>query len=281
MQTMAAGLQLFRPVNFLITFLTISVAAFISGGAAISSIIVLFASISGGLTASAGNIINDIYDIEIDKVNKPYRPLPSGRISKKNAILIYVVIVITALVIAALINSLAFIVVVLANLLLWLYSLKLKSLVLIGNTIVAFLTGFTFFYGGIAAGNVEGAIIPAGFAFIINLIRELIKDMEDVEGDLLAGRETFPGLFGFEKTKILILILSILLIILTLLPFYLRIYTIEYFIIVMLTVNISFIYFLKNLFASNSNEVLKRLSSILKMSMVLGLIAIFFGNESI
>ncbi len=67
--------------------------------------------------------------------------------------------------------------------------------------IIAFLTGFAFIYGAIAVNNVRAAFIPAVFAFLINFIREIIKDMEDVEGDKRLGVFTYPILFGFKKAK--------------------------------------------------------------------------------
>ena len=70
---------------------------------------------------------------------------------------------------------------------------------------VAFLTGLVFIFGGVVVENPTAAIVPAIFAFLINLIREIVKDMEDVEGDNKAGVITFPIKFGFQKSKILIL----------------------------------------------------------------------------
>ena len=69
---------------------------------------------------------------------------------------------------------------------------------ILGNLIVSILTGLVFIYGGVAVNNPLAAIIPAIFAFLINLIREVVKDMQDVEGDLKQEMITFPGKFGFK-----------------------------------------------------------------------------------
>ena len=68
--------------------------------------------------------------------------------------------------------------------------------------IIALLTGLAFIYGGFAVGNPVAAIVPAVFAFLINLIREIVKDIQDIEGDTKAGVITFPIKFGFKKSKI-------------------------------------------------------------------------------
>ena len=137
------------------------------------------------------------------------------------------------------------VIVITSIILLFIYSATLKKLPLIGNITVAFLTGLAFIYGGFASGNPVAAIVPAVFAFLINLIREIVKDIQDIEGDTKAGVITFPIKFGFKKSKILILIITISLILYTLYPFITELYKIEYFIVVMVFVNPLLITFFK------------------------------------
>ena len=143
---------------------------------------------------------------------------------------------------------------------------------------IAFLTGLAFIYGGFASGNPVAAIVPAVFAFLINLIREIVKDIQDIEGDTKAGVITFPIKFGFKKSKILILIITISLILYTLYPFITELYKIEYFIVVMVFVNPLLILSLKFLFDSKKENNLTVVSNMLKLNMVLGLIAIYLGK---
>ena len=148
---------------------------------------------------------------------------------------------------------------------------------MIGNITVAFLTGLVFIYGGIAVENYDAAIIPALFAFLINLMREIVKDMQDIKGDEKASVISFPIKYGFQKSKILSLVVSILLILFTFYPFLIQLYRIEYFIIVMVIVNPLLIYANKILFEVHSEKNLEKVSIILKLNMVFGLIAIFVG----
>lgn len=275
---LSASIQISRPVNFLITFFSISVAAVISAGEIVSPFIILFAALSGGFTASAGNIINDILDLPIDKINRPERVLPKEKLTKNEALLLYSVLNITALIFSVLVGLSAFLIVFFTIVLLLVYSFFLKKIPLLGNFVVAFLTGLAFIYGGIAVENISSAVIPALFAFLINFVREILKDMEDVEGDSAAGVKTYPLKYGFKKSKTIILMLTLLLIMFTFYPFLFNIYKIEYFIIVVVIVDSLLVYFLRSLYSDDSERNLEKLSNLLKLNMVFGLIAIFLGR---
>ncbi|OGU27708.1 MAG: hypothetical protein A2057_02550 [Ignavibacteria bacterium GWA2_35_9] len=271
-------LRISRPVNALITFLVISVACIISIYGDYSVLKIILAGLSGALTASAGNVINDYFDIEIDKVNRPHRVLPKGELTLKEALNFYIFLTGIALLFSVFISLLALLEVFFAAALLFLYSYRIKRIPLLGNFVVAFLTGFAFIYGGIAVNNVEAAMIPALFAFLINFIREIVKDMEDIEGDKQQGINSYPAVHGFKKAKTLIVFITIVLIILTVFPFIQELYKIEYFLVVMIFVNPLLVYIIKSLFDDDSNKNLNKLSNLLKLNMVIGLTAIFLGK---
>ena len=252
-------------------------AALISSPEKIPILNVLLAAISAGFTATAGNIINDIFDIEVDKINRPDRPLPSNKFTINDAYILYLVCFVISGLLVVTISQIVVIIVLLSHLLLFLYSKYLKRIPLVGNITVAFLTGLVFVFGGVVVENPSAAIIPALFAFLINLIRELVKDMQDVEGDRAAGVITFPIKFGFQKTKYLITFITLILIPFTLYPFITKLYEIEYVIIVMVIVNPLLVFILKKLFEDDSIRNLKKMSNLLKLNMVFGLIAIYLG----
>jgi geranylgeranylglycerol-phosphate geranylgeranyltransferase len=273
-----AHIQIIRPLNFIITFLAVIVAALISSEGNLDYSIIFMAAIAASLTAAAGNIINDYFDAESDKINHPERPIPSGKISKKNALILYFVFAVLSIVVSIKISQTAFNIVVLSNILLFLYSYSLKKKILVGNFIVAFLTGFTLIFGGLAAGNAKAAIIPAVFAFLINFIRELVKDMQDIEGDTASGTKTYPAVYGIKSTKNIILLFSLLLIAATFYPYLLNLYDIKYFIFVMAVVNPLLVYSVRMLYKDDLPKSLNKLSIILKLNMVFGLTAIYLGK---
>ncbi|HEY7751940.1 MAG TPA: geranylgeranylglycerol-phosphate geranylgeranyltransferase [Ignavibacteriaceae bacterium] len=266
-----------RPINFLITFASVIVSAIICSPGILLTSNIFLAALSAGFTASAGNIINDIFDIEIDEINRPDRPLPSGRLKINEAYILYLVcfVISGGLVLSA--GQTIVIIVLFSHLLLFLYSKYLKGIPFVGNIAVAFLTGLVFIFGGVVIENPTAAIIPACFAFLINLIREIVKDMEDVEGDKSAKVVTFPIKFGFKKSKYLIAVIIYALILFTIYPFIAELYAIEYFVIVMIIVNPLLVFVVKKLFEDDSVQNLKKMSNLLKLTMVFGLIAIYLG----
>lgn len=278
MNKIAAIIRIIRPVNFAITFASIITAGFISCKNLIDLTVLILAAFSGGFAVAAGNVINDIFDLKIDKINRPERVLPSGELSVNEALILYIILCLAAIVTGMFINITAITIVLISVIIIFFYSQRLKKIPLIGNIVVSSFTGIAFIYGAVAVDNWVGGVIPAVFAFFINLIREIVKDIEDLEGDSKAGVYTFPAIRGIPVSITLIKLLTITLILLTTIPFLLKIYRIEYFVLVMPVVNGIFVYFLRKLSEDQSKVNLRKMSNLLKINMVVGLLAIFLGN---
>jgi len=277
-EKLTAIVKITRPINLLITFISVIVTAIICKPNSFPLIEIILAAFTASFVMASGNIINDIYDIEIDKINRPERPLPSNKITIVQAYSIYISLVFISIFISIFLNEAALVVVLPSILLLFFYSKYLKRIPLVGNIVVAFLTGLVFIFGGVVVGNPSAAIVLAVFAFLINLIREITKDIQDFEGDKTIGVKTLPIYFGFKTSKLIILLFTFILILFTLYPFLTHLYKIEYFVFVMITVNPILIYCLKKLFQDQSLQNLKKISNLLKLSMVFGLIAIYLGT---
>jgi geranylgeranylglycerol-phosphate geranylgeranyltransferase len=273
-----AFISLIRVVNVLITFFSVIVAAVICSDISLINGNIFTAAACAALAAAAGNVINDIWDYESDLINRPDRPIPSGKVTKKAALNFYYTLVLISVMIAASFNLIIFFIVILSHLLLLLYTVSLKKISLLGNFVISFLTGFVFIYGGIIVGDISAAIIPAGFALLINFSREVIKTIGDIPGDKSTGTITFPQKYGINYSRKLISVFLILLLIFTFVPFVTRFYGIEYFIIVMVVVNPLLIYVIKSLLETDRTLNLNKLSFILKLNMIFGLTAIYFGK---
>jgi len=253
------------------------VAGLICKGENFNWITLIIASIAGALTSAGGNVINDYYDYDIDKINRPERVLPSGCITKNNALIYYFFLLVLITLLIVKLNILSIIIVIFANLVIYFYSYKLKKIVLVGNFTVSFFTGLAFVYGGTVTGNIKEGLIPAIFAFLINFIREIIKDTEDADGDYLNGVVTFPVLYGLKQTRNLVLVLGSVLAVSSALPYLLGIYKIEYFLIIVAVFNPLLIYSLI-LFNKHSDiKVYGKVSMLLKIMMVIGVFAIYIG----
>lgn len=273
-----ALIKISRPLNFFITFFTIIVAIIICSSRQLNFTLIFFSALSGGLTACAGNVINDFFDINIDKINHPERPLPSGILNLSEAFIFYFILIFSSLTISYFINYASLLIVILSTILLFFYSYKLKKIPLVGNIIIAFLTGMTFIYGGAAVNNIYYAIVPAIFAFLINFVREIVKDMEDVEGDLKNGIKTFPFRYGFSSAKKIIIFVTLILIVFTFYPFLKSNFKIEYLLIIIALVNPVLIFVIFSIIKNDSKKNLNKISFILKLDMIFGLTAIYLGK---
>jgi 4-hydroxybenzoate polyprenyltransferase len=270
-------LKILRPVNLFITFLSVIGAVIIAAKdlQAGFSPDVFLAALAAAMINGAGNVINDFFDVETDKANKKMRPLVTGEITRNGAINYYLILNGAALVILLTISETLFYLGLATVILLFIYSRFLKTFPFIGNATVAFLTGFVFIFGGVLEGHWWRDIFPFLFAFQINLIREIVKDLEDLPGDIANNIITFVYIFEERPTKIFIAVLTAIFVGLTLLPYFCDIYNIEYLLTVLFTVDILLVLFLKYLFAKKPNY--RAIHLILKSAMLLGLAAILIG----
>ena len=265
-----------RPNNLIIAFLSIWVAALVAGS--IQPLInVTLASLSAVLITIGANVINDIFDIEIDRINKPKRPLPAGKVSKQDAFIFFVVTYLLAWSLAYLINIKALIVAVTFGLLLILYSYKLKRTLIVGNFVVSLTTAMAFIYGGLAVDRISGTIFPALFAFFFHFGREIIKDLQDVVGDQAAGAKTFAIRYGPRASLILTTIIFLLLSVLTLVPFITGTYGGVYITVIIAGIYPILIYVLYQCWTSPDPATLGKMSAVLKADMLVGLLAIYLG----
>lgn len=244
------------------------------------------------LIAAGGNVINDLYDLETDKINKPNKVLIGNTFSETKAKLIYILLTLSGIVLGAVLGfsvqlhylTITFIVIAI---LLFLYSAYLKRIALVGNSLVSILIGFSIILLGLFdvlpdSSNpnnvlvINVMLVYAVFAFSINLIREIIKDIEDIDGDYSLGMKTLPIIFGRKRTQNYAFVLSILFT-------FVLIFTITFYRYLsdfilgygFLFVVIPLLYFCHQLYHANSKQELKKLSSLLKIIMLSGMLSIF------
>lgn len=268
-------IQLARPLNALITLLSVFIAAFITGTLEPPEAVVL-ACLSAGLISSAANTINDYYDIDIDRVNKPHRALAARKINAKSARTAALIEYVMGIIIAAFISLPMFIMASIFSVLTYLYSAALKRTILWGNFVVSLTTAAAFIYGGLSVNRPMEAAIPAVFAFFFHFGREIIKDMEDIRGDNQYHAKTFPIRYGFGNSIALVWTNYIVLAILLILPYSMGWYGIIYLTIVLAGIYPVIFYAMISLLKDTSATHLGLLSNMLKADMLIGLLAIYF-----
>lgn len=187
-----------RPLNCLMAAFAALIGIFVSKATLAYGTIgtILLAFIVVFLVTAGGNVINDYYDVAIDRVNKPRRALPSGRITRQTALFYALTLLLLGVAVSAFINPLCFGIATLNAALLVLYSWKLKRSALIGNLLVGYLTGSVFLFGGAAVSTVfiPGVLFLSATLAITS--REIVKDVEDLTGDKRAGASTLPIRYG-------------------------------------------------------------------------------------
>ncbi|MDZ7263762.1 MAG: geranylgeranylglycerol-phosphate geranylgeranyltransferase [candidate division KSB1 bacterium] len=270
-------LLLCRPLNVLIGMLSIFMGAFIAGSLE-PRLKVLLASLSGGVIAAAANAINDVYDVAIDRINKPQRPIAAGIISPREGYYFSMGLFGMGMVLGAAINWPAFVISLLSSILLFWYSAQLKRTVFWGNFVVSLVTALAFIYGGVAVSRFGYSLIPAVFSFFYHLGREIIKDTEDVIGDRADNAQTLPIRYGKTVALRAALWIYLTLILLTIVPYLLKIFGIYYLILVLGIVDAVIVYVLFSMFRRADAQNLSRLSLILKLNMFAGLVAIYVGR---
>ncbi|MEM8560378.1 MAG: geranylgeranylglycerol-phosphate geranylgeranyltransferase [Bacteroidota bacterium] len=188
--------QLVRPLNFVLFLAGVALGGVLAAGSDAfvgdQGRALLFAMASAACLGGAANAINDVYDLAIDRVNRPGRPLPSGTISPKAATLASAVLAVLSIGLAALVSGTHVLLAVTTGVLLWLYSLRLKRWPLVGNLAVALVLGLALVYGGLAVGLSDAVYVGAAFAFLTTWAREGAKDLEDLAGDESDGARTLP-----------------------------------------------------------------------------------------
>lgn len=159
-------------------------------------------SLSTVCIAAAGYIINDYFDVKIDIVNKPERVVVGRYLKRRWAMGAHQVLNVVGAILGLVVSPYVFIINVFSITLLWFYSERYKRLPFIGNFIVSLLTGLTLLILTVHyPANRHLVFIYAVFSFFISLIREVVKDMEDIRGDEAHGCRTLPIIWGIRRTK--------------------------------------------------------------------------------
>jgi 4-hydroxybenzoate polyprenyltransferase len=276
-------IKIIRPLNLLIIIACIFLSSLIIQNKISYNIIPIALIIT--LLAAFANIINDIIDYKIDQANNLDRPIASGEISQKLG-LIYAVILILFILFIILFyefSDLTIKLIFFINVpLILVYTPLLKRIPLLGNLSVAFNLAMVFLITAIHLNGINNLKIifpPTILAFLLMLIREIVKDIADLEGDKKFNIATFPVQFGIHKSFLLIIILSIILICTV---FYIYIYhyhNIEYLILICVFIIFPLLYHLYEFSKNKTSTYCIYLAKVLKLITIFGVIVIYLASK--
>jgi 4-hydroxybenzoate polyprenyltransferase len=256
--------------------------------------------IASVLIAAAGYIINDYFDLDIDQINKPKKVVVNSLINRRWVIFWHMSLSLIG--IYCTIFALHFSDywhLILANMFsvifLWIYSTSLKKQLLIGNVLISLMTAWVIgilYFSKYPLNNFPNSnyssnqnvrffrlsVLYAGFAFVISLIREVVKDLEDMEGDRKYGGRTMPIVWGVNASKVFI---SVWLIVLITTLIILQLYVIQlgwWFSILycLILIIAPLIYVFKKMFSAHTPSDYHHLSIIIKMVMFTGILSMIF-----
>ena len=247
------------------------------------------------LIALAGYIVNDLNDIRADKINKPKRVFVGKLITKQKADNLFLIFNFLGLLLGYYlsysIDEISFFsIFIIASLLSYLYSIKLKKMLIFKNLIVSFLVFLSILIVGLYD------IVPASsaynnqsqfdvfnlvfkisvFAFLLTLLREIVKDIEDVKGDKAIGIKSLPLVMSINMVKIIIYVIAVLTLV-SIDYFAFTLYKINYIasLYLLIVVSIPLLYFMVRIYKSKTKSEFNKLSNLLKIIMFLGILTIF------
>lgn len=232
-------------------------------------------SLSTVFIAAAGYIINDYFDVKIDLVNKPKEVIIGKLIKRRWAIILHQTLNFTGILIGFLLSLKIFLLNLFAVSFLWFYSERFKRQAFIGNILVAFLTALSLIVIAVYyQQNQSKVYFYALFAFSISLIREIIKDIEDIRGDLKHNCRTLPIIWGIRKTKMLLYLF--------ILSFVIILFSIAYsldnqpLIVIFLSLTLAISWMTYRLYRADRKRHFTQLSLACKVIMILGIFSMIF-----
>lgn len=236
--------------------------------------------LASSLTIASGYIINNFYDAQKDLINRPKKSMLDRLVSQQTKLHVYFGLNILVTLLAFLVSWRAALFFSAYIFLIWFYSHKLKKYPLIGNLTAAFLAVLPFFGILMYYKNFYQVIFAhATFLYLLILTRELIKDLENIKGDLVADYRTIPVMFGEQTSKIIITGLTFL----TIIPVFLliEVYDVGYMDMYLYGGMLVIIYFLILLWKAETQKEYLRLHNILKFLIVAGVFCIVLIDPSV
>ena len=236
--------------------------------------------LASSLTIASGYIINSFYDSKKDLINRPNKSMLDRLVSQKTKLNVYFTVNFIVAFLAVCVSWRACLFFSVYIFLIWYYSHRIKKYAIIGNLTAAFLAVLPFFAILLYYKNLYEVIFGhACFLFLLLLIREMIKDLENIKGDLVTDYKTIPILYGEAVSKKIITVLTLL----TIVPIYvlIEIFDVGYMDIYFYSCLIVLIFFLLSLWKSNTKEQYLLLHNVLKFLIVAGVFCIILINPSV
>jgi len=276
-----AFVRIMRPVNCVIVGFAVIVGAALTGRdlSTASWFLFLQSFLVGFFLAAGSMVINDIADKEIDTINEPARPIPSGAVTVKQAQTFAGLLAVAGFVLALLTNWQCLVIAVFSWLVFGAYSLWGKRSGFFGNLLVSVCVVVPFVYGGFAFGKglVTSSAVFIALAFLANTGREIIKGVVDVDGDKRKGIRTVAARFGVHFAVVAATVFYVSAVVLSVLPWILGLMSFWFLPFVLIT-DVGLIGSSAWLLLDSSRENARRIKNMALIWFVIGLVAFLAGT---
>ncbi|MEM0084917.1 MAG: UbiA family prenyltransferase [Candidatus Methanomethylicia archaeon] len=275
---MMALIKVIRPINSVMMGFSVCLSEFIALRSFPSNSLMIHGFLTGFSLTGASMVINDIYDYEVDLINAPKRPIPSGILKIKEAWIYGLTLSLLGIISAYMINQYCLIIALTSFVISILYNVHFKKYGLIGNFMVSFCVAMPFIFGAYAVGGGSKILLTFSItAFLVNTSREVIKGIADVEGDIKRQVKTVAIEYGIKTARTVAILLFILAIIAAIVPIIFKWVSWLYVPIIMLSL-IGLSYEILSLLNEINREKAIKIKNRLLLYMFLALIAMFTGG---
>jgi geranylgeranylglycerol-phosphate geranylgeranyltransferase len=268
-----------RPVNSFMVGIAIIVGAAITGGLQLLNnlTLLLFSFITGFTLTGASMAINDYYDRDIDFINEPHRPIPSGRISPQSAIIFTALLSVIGLYASWRISLGALVIAVFAWTVMMVYSIWGKKTGFLGNLMVSSCIALPFIYGGVLSGQLWSSFSFSLLAFLSNTGREVTKGIVDIQGDRAAGVKTVAVKNGASRAADIATLFFLAAVASSVVPVYLKLVSYWYIPFVLIT-DLGLILSSYQIVSDPSRETARTVKKRILYLMLIGLIGFASGS---
>ncbi len=271
-------LRIIRPVNSVMMGAAVLVGVAMAGGFAVASPTHLaLAFIVGFTLTGAAMVINDYYDRDIDAVNEPGRPIPSGGVKPREAVAYSLLLSAVGLTSAGLTSTPALGVAAFSWAVMMTYSAWGKRTGFLGNLMVSTCIGLPFVYGGIIAGDISTSLLFSALAFLSNTGREVTKGIVDTEGDSARGVKTVAVAYGVDRAAQVASAFYVVAAVASALPLLLDLVSVWYLPFVAVT-DAGLVFSTYTLLRDHSRETSRRVKNQVLYWMLFGLLAFAAGT---
>ena len=277
-----AYVRLVRPPNTLMIGLGVVIGEAIGLGKLPGLLEAVFGFLTASLMMAGTMVANDVYDVEVDRVNSPERPLPSGIVKAKSALALAVFLSVASIGFAALLGIWTFLTALLALGLMVYYNARGKTTGLLGNAVVSFNVALPFFYGGLAVNSIRPLLfIFSVIAFLANFSREIAKGIPDVKGDSLRQVHTLAAVKGTRAAGIASAGLFVIAVLLSLIPPLLPEKVSWLYFPPVIAADLGFLYSSYRLWKSQTPENIRTVKGHVLVWMLLGLVGFLLGGAAL